>query len=534
MIPFLLPGCTVTNTRHVGETLVVEAMTTAATAWCPRCHQPATRLHSHYRRAPRDLPVSAQRILLLLTVRQFFCDQPLCAQQTFAETISDLLPRNAQRTTRLTCALQHLGWVLGGAAGARLAGHLRIRTSPDTVVRILRQSMPIVVPPPRWLGVDDFALRKGRVYGTLLVDLERRRPVDLLPDRRAETLAIWLRAHPGVEIITRDRSTEFTRGATDGAPAAIQVADRWHLLTNLRETLERMLQRRMPQLAQLPPLPTLDGMTPAAPAAHPQRRTVRERAARQVRREARAVHFQVIQQLTQQGMNILQIADYLHISRQMVRRYRLTTEVPEPAVRRPELTLLTPYQPYLQQQWDSGRTNAAALWRAIKAQAYPGGYQQVARWAQGQRAADGIPPLPSRRPHAMVQQQLVAVPSAVRNNHGGMLPTSARQLAWLLVRNQAQLAPADAAHLRHLLQDAEVQIARLEPWLDACAAHPTPELQSFAVGIQQDVAAVRAALRLPYSNGPVEGQVTRLKLIKRQMYGRAKLDLLRRRVVDAA
>ncbi|NTU84056.1 MAG: ISL3 family transposase [Chloroflexales bacterium] len=226
MIPFPLPGCVVTGTVQIDKTLVVDAHTTAVIGFCPTCQHHATRVHSRYLRTPRDLPVLTQHVQLRLLVRRFFCDQPACPRRTFAEGLPELLPRKAQRTTRLTATLHDIGAEVGGTGGAALAGRLRIRTSPDTIVRILRCHACAPLPTPRVLGVDDFALQKGRVYGTILVDIERAAPIDLLPDRRPETLAAWLQDHPGVDIITRDRSTEFTRGATDGAPAAIQVADR--------------------------------------------------------------------------------------------------------------------------------------------------------------------------------------------------------------------------------------------------------------------------------------------------------------------
>jgi transposase len=366
MIPFALPGCVVTGTTSCDQTLVIDAQATTTAMGCPTCQQRTTRVHSRYLRTPRDLPVSTQRVQLRLVVRRFFCDHPACPRKTFAETLPDLLPRKAQRTARLTATLYDLGAEAGGTSGAHLAKRIRIQTSPDTIVRILRQHAPAMTSTPRVLGVDDFALQKGRIYGTILVDHERGAPIDLLPDRKPETLATWLHEHPGVEIITRDRSTEFTRGATDGAPDAIQVADRWHVLTNLRAAVERMLQRRMPELTRLL-APAGAATTPSAGRPRfPQRISAQVRDARQARREQRAQRYQTIQALTTRGMNILQIADYLQISRQTVRRYRAATEVPEPAPPRPAPSQLAPYVPWLEQQWAAGSTNAAALTRTLQ------------------------------------------------------------------------------------------------------------------------------------------------------------------------
>jgi len=173
---------------------------------------------------------------------------PTCTRQTFVERLPDLAQPHAQRTVRLTEAVRGLGSESGGEAGARMATRLRMPVSGDTVLRIVRRPSAFAQPTPRVLGIDDFALRKGRIYGTVLVDLEQHRPVDLLPERTAEAVATWLHDHPGVEVIARDRSQDYARGAAEGAPEAVQVADRFHLLCNLTEVLTRYLQRMTPTL----------------------------------------------------------------------------------------------------------------------------------------------------------------------------------------------------------------------------------------------------------------------------------------------
>ena len=546
MIPFALPGCVVTGTSSYDQTLVIDAQATTTDRVCPTCQYRATRVHSRYLRTPRDLPISSQRVQLRLVVRRFFCDDPNCPRKTFAEALPDLLPRKAQRTTRLTATLYDLGAEAGGTSGAYLAERLRIRTSPDTIVRVLRRQAQPIAPTPHVLGVDEFALQKGRIYGTILVAIERSAPIDLLPDRKPETLARWLQEHTGVAVITRDRSTEFTRGATDGAPNAVQVADRWHLLTNLREAMERMLQRRLPELAQLP-LPDTDGVLPSpVQPLFPQRTSVRARVARQARREERAQRFQAVQELTKQGMNILQIADYLNLSRQTVRRYRSATDVPEPPPPRPSHAQIVPYLNYREQQWAAGARNAARLTRAIQAQGYQGRYRQVARWAQQLRVREGTSQATTVQLRPNVQQQLAETPSKKRRS--GTFSGSARQIVWLLVRDRKKLNDPEEAELVRLLQDTEVaqryglaqqfqqmvrqrQMEHLDSWLEQCRFAGASELQRFAAGLRQEDTSIRAALSLSYRNGPVEGQITRLKLLKRQMYGRAKLDLLKLRVV---
>lgn len=187
-----------------------------------------------------------------LRVRRFRCQNSLCTQRIFCERLPRVVAHYARRTVRLTTALELIGFAVGGEAGARLARELGLTVSPDTLLRRLHHLAQKETPIPRIIGVDDFAFRRGQRYGTLLVDLERRYPVDVLPDREAETLSAWLKAHPGIEIVTRDRSKTYANGISAGAPAAVQVADRWHLLKNLREALEKLLKRQLQQKRQRP------------------------------------------------------------------------------------------------------------------------------------------------------------------------------------------------------------------------------------------------------------------------------------------
>jgi transposase len=547
-VSFQLPGFAVDSVKATATALLVEAHPTNGEACCPQCATSSKRIHSTYTRRLRDLPVSNQPVCLLLLVRRFFCELPSCPQRTFAERLPELAPLRAQRTVRLTRSLGVLGFALGGRAGARTADKLSLPGSRDSLLRLVRQA-PVPAATTRVLGVDDFALRKGRVYGSILIDLEQHRPIDLLPDRTAETLHAWLLEHPGVEVIARDRSTEYARGASAGAPDAMQVADRWHLLKNHREALERLLNRLHAELKALPP-PSLSPAVAPAPAPLRPRAlrplSARERAAQAAARERRLQRYQHVQALLAQGLPLLQIAKQLKMSRTTVTAYAAAAVFRERAATRPQPSQLDPYLAFLQERWQAGCTNASQLWRELQAQGYGGGRRQVARWVQHQRSEPA-----ATAPKKYGFHQPAAAPSPGGASTGGAALAAPRQLVWLLLREPSHLSDEEMTvlarlqqhpHLRRaqeLAQEFQTMVRQRKPeafdgWLQACADSGIAELQSFAKGLAQEEASIRAALREPWSSGQVEGQVNRLKMLKRQMYGRAKFDLLRQRVLNAA
>ena len=377
-----LAGCVIDGIKEAGEELSILAHCERVVANCPTCGKKSTRIHSYYIRRPRDLPIGDRRVRLKLRVRRYRCLNSACPSQTFAERIPELLPVYAQRTTRLTKTLYRIGQALGGQAGSRLLGALYLSASPDTMLRILRQSFKPVDTIPEVLGVDDWAMRKGTTYGTILVDLERRQPVDLLPDRQASTLATWLNVHPGVKVIVRDRSREYMRGAAAGAPTAVQVADRWHLLKNLRQMLERLLHQLHRTLSQLP---IKQFSTDVQRRSEPFGRSSTECAQSQESKKRRLSQYAEVQRLRRSGSNISQIARQLRLARGTVRRYFYAESFPERTRHPIAPSILDPYLPFLRQRIDDGCTNAQALWREIRSQGFRGSRDPVARWVQQQR-----------------------------------------------------------------------------------------------------------------------------------------------------
>jgi transposase len=398
-------------------------------------------------------------------------------------------------------------------------------------------------------------MRKGRTYGSILVDLERRRVLDLLPDRTAETLADWLRRRPGIEMVARDRSTEYARGITLGAPGATQVADRWHLLANIRQMLERWLAGVHARLRRLPPGPGTPADTQSRVRTKPFPRTRPEAAARSGRRGHWVALYEEVRRRHARGEALLAISRAMGLAVGTVRKYAYAESFPVPKARPLRPSILDPYLAHLRARLTEGCENALALWRELHAASFPGTAKQVHRWLAQHRSA----PAPST-PHRWRTRSPAL--SATPTGPGGprALP-SPTQLAWLLVQPPAALSASDAAVATRVEQDREVAgvaaqarrftalvrgcgrggktkpnaaAAELDAWLADAHASSVRAVRTFAAGLELDAVAVRAALAQPWSSGQAEGQITRLKLLKRQSYGRAGLDLLRHRVLIAA
>jgi transposase len=548
---FLIPGCRIEQVTRAGPTTVqISTQGTRSGAACPNCRTLSQAVHSRYRRRPADLPNLGSAVCLDLLVRRFYCRNTTCARRTFAEPLPDLLAPRARRTRRLAATQGEIGVACGGEAGARLLRHLGMPTSPDSVLRLVRAIPLPACGAPRILGVDDWALRKGHTYGTILVDLEARRVVDLLPDRTAPTLAAWLREHDTVEVVARDRSTEYASGISLGAPQAIQVADRWHLLVNLREMIGRWLSGIHGRLRGLPPVPGVEMLPARRRGAYPRTRADAVRTAES--RARRVAQYEEVRRRFGAGETLLAISRATGLAR--VRRFAYAESFPERAGRGPVASTLDPFLDHLEARVAAGCENAAALWREVKDLGFPGTAKQVRRWLSRRRSA----PAPSGP-----RRDAAAQPEAASLQPPDATPTlpSPKHLAWLLGQSPEALRPPETATLAWIAQDAEVaRVSALVPrlaelvrccgigrdeapaeplnvlksWLDEAASCGIQALETFAAGLRQDEAAIRAALTMPWSSGQAEGQINKLKLIKRQMYGRAKFDLIRRRVLLAA
>lgn len=232
---FSLPGFKIAEIRNDQGCIHIQAQSLTKAACCPSCNHGSDHVPSYYHRTLKELPIAESIVQLHLTVQRFRCLNPQWQRKTFAESLRGLALKHAQRTQRFTCSCTTLGMALGGEAGQRAASRLHLPLSADTLLRmtevtsvIRRTPMETAASTFQVIGIDDWAFKRRESYGTLIVDLERRRPIELLSDRTAETVAVWLKRHPEIQMITRDRSTEFARALTMGAPQATPIADRWH------------------------------------------------------------------------------------------------------------------------------------------------------------------------------------------------------------------------------------------------------------------------------------------------------------------
>jgi transposase len=519
----------------------VSATAVAATAACPRCAVSSATIHSRYRRTLRDVPCSGRVVHLCIEVRRFRCRNPACPQRIFAERLAPLAPTQARRTTRLTALLQRLALVLASEAAAPLLTACGMPISPTTLLRLQRRAPLPPVPPPRVIGVDEFAFRKGRRYGTLVVDLERHTPIAVLPDAQATTVAAWFRQQPQLTIIARDRAGAFAEAATQGAPQATQVADRFHLAKNAGEVLERVLQQQpaaLRQAAHAAFLASVPAPPPATPGAAPAAEAGVAAAAAPPAQSPETVREQRLREvlaLQAQGWSVRRIALALHLNRRTVTRYTRTRELPKRGAPYFQVTsAITPYRAYLRERWAAGCHNGRQLWQELSARGYGGSLSSV------YRALKWFDPSDRRRG------------TAAGPTPGSRRTLSPHQGLWLLVRDEDALTPREQAARAALLaaQPAiaaaatlttrflallrERCAAALDPWLSAAAASELVELRRFAASLRRDRQAVRAALEQEWSTGQLEGQINRVKLIKRVGYGRATFALLQRRILCAA
>jgi transposase len=532
----------------VGDQAVqVQLTAMAPTASCPDCATPSSSVHSHYQRRLADLPWGALAVRLQLRVRKFACRHVTCARRIFTERLPDVAAPYARKTRRLVNALRAIGLALGGEAGAQLAARLRLPTSASTLLRLVRAAPTPPMPGLQAVGVDEWAWRRGHRYGTILVDLATHRVVDLLPDRAAASVAAWLAQHPTITTVCRDRSDLYADGIRRGAPQAVQVVDRFHLVQNLRQALETfLLDHRLAlqdaAVSRAMALTPTASPVPLTPMYRGRRRhskpAPQEDATRPPRHARWVAIYEAVQTLRARGTPIASIARQLGISRPTVYAYlrRDTPPGPRRLQRPPSARVLTPYIPYLIRRWRESGADSRQLWREIRALGFAHSARTVCRFiTRLRRAREGgyapeIHASPYTRPQgpsARAVSFVMVCPAAHRSD-------DAQRYLDQLWQVDARIARAHGLSHAFLTMVRERRGADLEAWMAEAMHSGIDALARFARGLQDDLMAVKAGLTLEWSNGVTEGHIHRLKLLKRQGYGRAGFALLRQRILQAA
>ncbi|OPC76737.1 hypothetical protein B4N89_45465 [Embleya scabrispora] len=517
-------GLVVDGARVVGEMLRIDAHGGGSAGLCPACRCEATRVHDVYTRRLADRPLGGRRVVVFLRVRRFRCDEVSCWKRTFVEQIARLTTRYGRLTDALARMVQAIGVAVGGRAGARLATHLGVRAGHDSIVRRLRKLPDPPSSSVRVLGVDEFAFRRGRTYGTILIDVETHRPIDLLPDRSADTFAAWLAEHPEVEIICRDRCRVFGEGGRRGAPQAEHVADRWHLLHSLTSAVERTahahraclrkdVEYTVPEVRdEAVDLANARALIESPPPMDP--------PGNQILARTRQRHADV-HDLRERGYTISAIGRVLGLDRKTVRRFA-TTDLDEllASARVRRTGEIDRFRAYLQHRFHAGATNAAGLFREIHEQGYRGSRVVVTKYVATMRSGTAVPEarrvIPSPR---RITSWIMRRPENLGDNERSDLD---RVLAACPDLATAHALAGDFAAITRERRGSD-----LPDWVARVLADGPQPLQSFAISLQTDWDAVVNGPTLQWSSGAVEGQVNRIKFLKRRSYGRASFELLR-------
>jgi transposase len=473
-------------------------------------------VHGGYIRRLADAAVSGAQVVIELSVRRFRCSNSDCKAVTFAEQVPGLTTPHSRYTPLLRGMLTDIGLALAGRAGSRLASRLGITVGRDILLRLVRAVPEGESPAVRILGVDDFAFRKGHRYGTILIDLETRKPIDIFDGRDGESLAAWLREHPEVEVICRDRAGGYSEGARDGAPQAIQVADRFHLWKNLGEAVEKTVNEHRARLVEPSPEAAASSEPPPVVESLPEKKIVRR-----LRN-----NYADVQELRSQGLSKAAIGRRLGLHPATVRKFCNARSVNDLIAKTEQRAhIVDAYTDYLHRRWNEGERNATQLCREIVELGYTGGELAVQRYLRRYREGRGHAPRTGPKPPSIRE-----VTGWIMRNPDNLDHDTETALKKILSRDPELSRLVD--HVRSFaIMMAKLDGGRIEEWISAAENDTLVPLASFARNLRRDLDAVRNGLTLTYSSGPVEGNNNRLKMLKRQMFGRASLNLLRKRVL---
>ncbi|MFW2475922.1 MAG: ISL3 family transposase [Sediminibacterium sp.] len=512
---FLVIGC-----ERTPSGVVVEVNSCGSCNYCPACFHKTSSVHSYYYRTVMDLPILGYQTTIKLRARKFRCLNDECDRKIFTERFDKYVQKGKRLSARLRMRIEKIAFHAGGNGGARLCKVMGMPVSGSTLIRCIYQHRVPVSSTPRVLGIDDWAFKKRLSYGTVLVDIEQRKIIDLLPDREGETVKKWLLAHPGVSVVTRDRYSQFANGVQRASGSIVHVADRWHLIKNLGDAVQKLIDRNYMRLkANRRSINEGVMPEPQPPVEIP---VIEDSAWHGKMRKK----FAEVKLMLAQGYSLSHISRTLSVERRTIRKWREYHVLPAKKV--PTATNMFLYEDKVRELLKSNpKIETKQIWAEIRLLGYNAShttaYEQIGKIrGSGTKVKVNKAPdifwIPSRTSRLLYKsnEQLTSKERAAVEN----LCSSCEE-----IRIAAELVN----DFREMLQNKAGEL--LKHWISRAIRMGVKELKSFARGMLSDFDAVKNGIELPWSNGPVEGQVNKLKMIKRQMYGRAGFELLRRRMI---
>lgn len=487
---------------------------------CPLCNETSFRIHSYYYRSILDLPILGNETWIRLRSRKFYCRNDSCIMKVFTERYDNHFLHGKRMTENVCWKVSKVAFLLGGMGGEKICRLMHMPVSRSTLTRSIHTREVPAAQAPRIVGLDDWAYRKGLRYGTVLVDMEKRKIIDLLPDREADTVERWLKQYPEIQVVSRDRYINYASGVSKALPEAQQVADRWHLIKNLGEAVKKVLERTQSALKQKAKI--LYTQTSKEQKCEPY---ISEKT--QVALAKKQKLIDEVKRLLSDGVGIRAISRTLQLHRATIKQYaQMEVALPKSC---PGKAKIFQYEDYIQKAIAT-RPGVLIkdLYNEIKALGYKGkttqGYTYISRYMPKREKVS----YPKDQPLVYWRPAKVSLLLYKRANE---LHTRDIMLLSYLMEESTDIKICYQLfqRFRDMLERKEGD--SLGKWVEDAMTGSIKELRSFGQGILNDFAAVQNGISLSWSNGQVEGQVNKLKTLKRQMYGRASFSLLRKRLV---
>lgn len=508
---------------------------------CPYCQEKSSRVHSRYIRTLRDLPGFGKETVIVFNARKFFCDNQQCDKKTFAEQPGNQIFRYRRRTCRCETAVYRHALVLSSIQSSRLLGGIGIPISRSTVLRDLHRLRLPDTESLSKVGVDDWAFRKGVTYGTIIVDLDSGHVCDMLGTREESDFSTWLSDHPHINMVSRDRSTEYSAAIKSTGREIIEVADRFHLLKNMSDCVTKIVSENYRSCVNHVNGSNKNNETVSTESVSPNGSDSGLTDSLKKQKEyVNETKYNEVKRLQKEGKGINETAALLGIARQTVRKYRDWDSYHTPAGK-PRLPYHQ-YSSYVENEYASGK-DMCAIYREVKAQGFPGSrtpffdhFKYLMDGHRGIRSKDERERM-KRESESTDSTEKIVLPPAASIALTICKDISEKELDETEIETINRLWGLDwfdemyeaASRFWKIIKKNSVK--KLLKWIEKFKNSKLPKIVTFVKGIQLDLEAVKNTLIYPVSNGIVEGYVNKLKTVKRILYGRAKLPLLQRKMI---